>query len=252
MTEKIQSLVLLHGWGMSADCWLPLLPLLDSMFEVNCVSLPGYDGIAEARDTEQTIALLHQQVSAPACWIGWSLGGAWAIEMASRMPELVSKLVLIGSNPSFCVRDDWGQALPAENLLRFKEGLEINRSKTLQQFIALQFMGVAGGRQLAKELMSYCDVSGVSLRALQSGLDQLQDMDTRGALSQLSIPVLGIFGAADQLVPQAVAPAMKQLNPGTRTAVMNDAGHAPFISHPEEIADIIAQFLNQPPAVSHA
>lgn len=252
MTEKIQSLVLLHGWGMSADCWQPLMPLLESQFEVSCISLPGYDGIAEAQSLEQTIALLRQQVSAPACWVGWSLGGMWAMEMASRVPELVSELVLIGSNPSFCKRDDWEHALLAENLLRFREGLETSRSKTLQQFIALQFMDVAGGRQLAKQLMSRCDVSAVSQSALQSGLDQLQEMDVRDALPRLSVPVLGIFGAADQLVPQAAASAMEKINPKIRTAVIKEAGHAPFISHPQEIADMIAQFLNQSPAVSHA
>ena len=83
-------LVLIHGWAMHGGVFAPLLDRLGAHFECHVVDLPGH-GLSEERDglaldatVERLLALLP-----PAIWLGWSLGGLFALEAAARAPERV-------------------------------------------------------------------------------------------------------------------------------------------------------------------
>ena len=69
---------------------------------------------------------------------------------------------------------------------------------------------------------------------LQLGLQLLQEGDLRGSLGQLQVASHWLFGARDTLVPAGVAGAIQARLPQARAQLVDGAGHAPFLSHPQQ------------------
>jgi 3-oxoadipate enol-lactonase len=99
-----EPLVLIHGLGCSGADWAFQVALLEKRFHVIIPDLPGSGHSAPPAD-EYTIGgfaatlwklLDHLKVSKPNI-IGFSLGGAVALEMAIQRPEAVPRLGLINS-----------------------------------------------------------------------------------------------------------------------------------------------------------
>ena len=89
-------LILLHGWAMHGGVFAPLVRELSADFECHLVDLPGH-GLSEERDglaLERAVERLLQWLP-PAPWLGWSLGGLFALEAAVRAPERVCGVVAI-------------------------------------------------------------------------------------------------------------------------------------------------------------
>ena len=97
-------LILLHGaMGTIESCFAGLLPRLAQDFEVFAVELQGHGHTRDiarpltyenmARDTA---ALVDALGSEHAHFVGYSMGGAVALQVALDRPELVDRLVFAG------------------------------------------------------------------------------------------------------------------------------------------------------------
>ena len=78
---------------------------------------------------------------------------------------------------------------------------------------------------------------------LRGGLDILGSTDLRARLGALTMPVLLLAGARDTLVPVAALRLLAQRYAGLRLHEFPSAGHAPFISHANEVVEVLAEFL---------
>ena len=63
-------------------------------------------------------------------------------------------------------------------------------------------------------------------------------------LSQLDLPVLAIAGARDDGYTRA-AKRIASTAPHGRAAIVEEAGHAPQLQRPEEVARLLTEFLDQ-------
>ncbi|WP_198083405.1 alpha/beta fold hydrolase [Variovorax sp. E3] len=104
-------LVLVHGGGAGADAWgnwQSCLAAYAQKFRVIAPDMPGfgytakpdpsnYDYSQEARNRHLTALIRHFNHGAPAHVIGNSMGGATALGVAMNAPDLIRKLVLMGS-----------------------------------------------------------------------------------------------------------------------------------------------------------
>jgi len=111
-------LVMLHGWGMHAGVWQTIRARLASKFRVHTVDLPGHgqsrDGnVATTLDSwaQQVAETVIPRLSGPACWLGWSLGGMVALQVADNYPSQIKRLVLVATSLRFCQADDWPDAV---------------------------------------------------------------------------------------------------------------------------------------------
>ena len=119
----------------------------------------------------------------------------------------------------------------------FSEQLELDVSKTLERFLAIQAMGSDNARKDAKTIkLAIQQFPRPSPIALTAGLDMLLNIDLREQLKTLSIPCQMFFGRLDTLVPDKVVAAVLQLNSKILIEIINDASHAPFISNTEVFA----------------
>lgn len=242
------ALVLIHGWAMHGGLFAPLVERLGADYTLHLVDLPGHGHSrqdATALDPAPVAAELVARIG-PAVWLGWSLGGQFALRAALDHPEAVRGLVMVASSPCFVRAPDWPHGVATELFGDFAAALARDFRGTLDGFLALEALGAAHAREELRELRQQAFARGEpSAAALQQGLALLDRLDLRDQLPRLTVPSVWLAGGRDRLVPAAAMPAAAALAPDARSVVIDNAGHAPFLGAADEVARQIASFMRQ-------
>lgn len=231
-------LVLLPGWGMSSSVWEELLPTLTRRFEVAQVD---WDESVPEREWPKVLAMLAETMGRPAIWMGWSLGGQLALDLADRYPASVIALVMIASNPAFVQRDGWACGMSREVFADFRAQVAQDASTALSRFAGLQAQGGASSRTETKRLRAMLDRQ-LSGEFLLLTLALLESLDLREAWARVDVPVLSVLGRHDALVPVSLAPSLARLNERAQVRIVESA-HAPQISVPTLLLDALEGML---------
>lgn len=241
-------LVLLHGWAMHGGVFAPLVARLRDRFTLHVVDLPGHgfsrdSGVPLTLDA--CVAAIAAQVPV-APWCGWSLGGLLALHAAATRPARVPALAMLCANARFVRGEDWRYGVSAEIFRDFADGLRSDYRGTLDRFIALEAFGSDHAkdeiRTLRDDLFARGEPSGV---VLADGLELLERSDLRAALPTLAVPSLWLAGRRDRLVdPRAMRDAAA-LAPRAALHVFEHAGHAPFLTHADEVAMRLRRFVGE-------
>lgn len=235
--------VLLHGWGMHSGVWEDVAQSLLEDYRVTVLDLPGhgYSRRAESGHTLVDLCAAVIAVTPPhAAWVGWSLGGLIAQQIAITAPERVNRLALVNSTPCFMQRPDWPHGIAPSVLRHFAEELRQNYRATLKRFIALEVHGSEHATAQLHQLKTMLFQHGEpDVSALENGLAILEQTDLRAELPHIVCPTLLLMGQRDQLVPAAAGAALRQWLPNARLHVFPRTGHAPFFSHlPDFLAEL--------------
>ena len=240
-------IVLVHGWAMHSGVWGDFAEQLARHYRVTCIDLPGHGRSAACADfslASISSALVDTVADEEACWLGWSLGATVVMDLAVRFPGRVGSLVLLAGNPRFVQQDASWPGMPVDVFDAFSRHLQQDSVAALAQFLALQFLGVPGGktqlRQLDGRLSQY---ASPCQEILQSGLALLRQSDLRPLLPKLDKPTAVILGGKDALVPAAVAPYFMGSSPKIQVECIEGAGHVLFQSHPEPILARVAKLM---------
>jgi malonyl-CoA O-methyltransferase len=243
-----QELVLLHGWGSNREIWRPLLAQVRSWANVTLLDLPGCAPHCQLDPEpllEQVLENIMACAPATAVYVGWSLGGQMATDIAHRYPHRVSALVTLCSNPSFLERSDWPGMKPSvfdEFLCSFVADPEAG----LKRFDSLQASGSRRPRSLMRqlhELRRYQPHNN-----LATGLRWLADLDQREVPASLSQPQLHILGELDVLVPSALAETLDSALAGIRRARLlrlPEHGHMLPLECPGLLAEAMQEFFDE-------
>ncbi|WJV54234.1 pimeloyl-ACP methyl ester esterase BioH [Prodigiosinella aquatilis] len=239
-------LVLLHGWGLNAQVWNGIVTRLSPHFRLHQVDLPGYGQSQGYGPMPLAEMAAHVLAQAPqrAVWLGWSLGGLVASQIALMAPERVSALITLASSPCFSAGTDWPGIKP-EVLAGFQQQLSDDFQHTIERFLALQTLGTDSAKQDARLLKSV--VTGQpapSAEVLIGGLEMLRHVDLRQPLAALQRPFLRVYGGLDGLVPRKVAGLLDAQLPQSTSVVIPKAAHAPFISHPDIFIEQLLSFTH--------
>ncbi len=240
-------LVLLHGWGLNAQVWDCITAELGAHFTLHLVDLPGYGhsiGFG-ALSLEEMAEKVLEKAPAQAVWLGWSLGGLVASQIALRHPERAQALVTVASSPCFAAHDEWPGIKP-EVLSGFQQQLSDDFQRTVERFLALQTMGTESARQDARALkQTVLSLPMPSSEVLNGGLEILKTADLRQSLLELSVPFLRMYGRLDGLVPRKIIPLLDALWPASESVMFDKAAHAPFISHPQAFCEPLVALKKQ-------
>jgi len=243
---KKPPLVLLHGWGLSSFIWQSFIPYLEDQFTVLPLDLLGFGH----NTSHHTITLdsLTQNIldhsPSSALFLGWSLGGLVAMNIAIHYPSRVQQLITIASTPKFVAADLW-PGMSCHLLAQFARELKIDYQATLQRFILLQFRGSLAQYRLMQSLKQQVGNNPTpSADALNQGLMILKATDLRDQLVNIQCPQLYLLGRCDTLVPSAIAEKINQLTQHAKIRVLPKVSHAPFLSNPALCAQTIKNFYN--------
>jgi pimeloyl-ACP methyl ester carboxylesterase len=248
-------LVLLHSLFMDHTTWNAVAEELASEYCVITPDLPGYgesEKPAPARFAydiaafTSAIADLYAALSlGRATVIGHGLGGAVALTLAARHPELVSELVVVDALAEGA--EPWAIGrlahLPLAGSLVFKQLL--GRSLFGVYFREL-FLGEKAA--ISEERLDAYYLAFNAPAARGSVLATLRaTVDTRPVAAQTSRiqkRTLVIWGHRDRLLRPSVGQRLAREIRGARFELL-DAGHAPQEERPRELAEAVRRFLRE-------
>ena len=240
------ALVMLHGWAMHGGIFAGLADRLATQHTLYLVDLPGH-GHSPAREGALDIDALLDQLGErlpPAAWLGWSLGGLIAMRAALRPASRVNALIALCASPRFVRASDWPHAVEREVFAQFEAGLRADHAGTIDRFLALEAHGSDHMREELRTLRANVFARGEPApHALSDGLHLLESEDLRDRLPALAVPSLWIAGRRDRLVPWQGMQAAAALSPAGRYLRIDGGGHAPFLSHADEVALAVRGFL---------
>ena len=237
---------------MNSAVWKPCENLMPDRVTPVYLDLPGHgeNALHASSDTASNLDDYVEYVAAkihrPALVIGWSLGGLVAMRLAERYPDKVSRLLLVSSSPRFVQAPDWACAVDAEVFDQFASMLQKDVTATIRRFLALQVRGTSASMKTVKQLQQALSDRGTpTIATMMNGLNILSSSDLRTSLNKIRVPVNWLLGDRDAIVPVELAPVLQALMPQANIQVLEGAGHAPFISHPEMFAGLIDKLASQ-------
>ena len=202
----------LHGHPGSGRSLSVFTQHLSQRFQTIAPDLRGYGNSRTQLDFDMSdhlidLETLLDRFQIGRCLVlGWSLGGILAMELALRLPERVTGLILIAtaarprnSHPPISWQDNFYTGV-ASILNRLQPSWQWNidtfGKRSLYRYLIQQHTATAY-RYLASDAMSaYLQTSAAARRALstalKTGYNRLQDLD------QIQCPTLLMAGAADR------------------------------------------------------
>ena len=229
-----------HGWAMNAHVFDDWSDELGQYFQVNLIDLPGHGLNHEEILSLDLLALADEASHIPkGIWLGWSMGGLLALNLALKQPEQVDALIMLCATPCFVSAEHWPHGTDAHVLAQFANNLQLDIKQTIQTFLALEVLGVDDERSQLKVLTEKVFERPLpSEQALSAGLQLLKEVDLSAVLKNLQPPSLWISGRRDRLVLPAAMQQAAQLC-GGEYHLLRGSGHAPFIRQAAELTQII-------------
>ena len=213
-------LAYLTGWGVRGDLLGQWLECFSDRFDLCPVNVPDLEAQRLLTPDERS-ELLAQHVSAPAIWVGWSLGGEFLLDLETFQPDAVKGMVLLASSPLFVEQADW-PGMSEETFNQFVESYQQNSAKTLQRFASLQVAGSQDPRALLRIVKDSLEEPTELLGQLLAELAR----DRRTEFAALKKPHLMLFAAGDALVPSQVSKLCSGI-------LIAESSHLLFVDQPD-------------------
>src|SRR5579884_2963826 len=256
------AILLIHGIADNSTTWETVQTKLAQRFTVIAPDLLGhgksdkpradYSVAAYANGMRDLLSVLDiERVTV----IGHSLGGGVAMQFAYQFPQLVERIVLVGTGG---VTKDVHFALRLASLPMGSEALGLLRMPgalpVLQMFgraIGAAIGSTKFGRDLPDVLRVLAELpeptaSSAFSRTLRAVVDwrgQVVTMLDRCYLTQ-SVPVQLIWGTEDVVVPVSHAWMAHAAMPGSQLEIFDNSGHFPFHDDPNRFIEVVERFID--------
>jgi pimeloyl-ACP methyl ester carboxylesterase len=234
-------LLLVHGFGDSANTWYQLIgPLARSLGRVYALDLPGvgWSKLPEGRDhlnLEQSIQVVQafcaEVIREPCLLMGQSLGGAMVLRLGSRNVHPWIGVAAIAPAGARMSEHEW-------NELRG----------------AFEVPDRAAARALLQRIFNDPPVPFVLIEqdlravwrstAVRKLMDSLRPEDflTPEELARIQVPTLVLWGTDERLLPSTLLDYYRRHLPRARIEVVHGWGHAPQQERPQELAARLVPF----------
>ena len=236
---KGESLLILHGWGSNSERWQRVKELLEKKgIEVLVLDLPGFGKTLspqKAWSRDDYINWIFQKVK-ERNWqkfnlLGHSFGGGLAVKIAATFPERIEKLILL--SPAIIQRKSIKTYLFYYISYLGKKVFSLPGFKILYPLAEKLIYKLAGTKD-------YYVADGIMKETMKKiGKEEPLEM----ILEKIKIPTLILWGKKDDVLPVKDAYYIKEKIKGSELKIIPKARHSPHREAPEELAEIIVQFI---------
>ncbi len=248
-------LMLLHGFTGSAASWDGHVQAFASRYRVAAVDLIGHgqsDAPADpsryaiAHAIEDVIGVLDHLAIGRITLAGYSMGGRVALATAIAAPDRCAALVLESASPGIAdlearvVREAQDNEM-ATSIIR--GGIEpfVGRWERQPLFASQALLPEAVRAELRAQRLRN---NPVGLANSLRGIGQGVQLPLHDFLDEVRVPTLLIAGALDAKYC-AIAEEMRQRIPGAVMEIVDGAGHAVHLEHPDTFRRLVLEFLGR-------
>jgi pimeloyl-[acyl-carrier protein] methyl ester esterase len=247
-------ILLIHGWAMDSSTWTFFIEEFSAAYKIIAVDLRGHGKSAAlpgpynlesfAHDIQQLIEDLDLQKTTV---MGWSMGVSVILKMLEHLNAHIDSLVFISGTPSLVARDDYPQGVPraeAYSLLRqLKKDYAVGMTSFYDRIFSGEDLGI-GEREKIYPLVA--DISRAPRQDIAcEALESLQREDLRLSLKNITVPTLLIHGGLDRICLPAASEYMAISLPNSVLAIIDAAGHVPFLTAKENVHREINNFIQR-------
>jgi pimeloyl-ACP methyl ester carboxylesterase len=246
--DILGTLVLIHGFPLSARMWEPQLALAELGWRVIAPSLPGFDGpptmpAASSVDdyAGHVIDLLDALHLEHAVIGGLSMGGYVTFAMYRHAPGYFRAMVLADTR----AEADAPPALEARRLMLRDVG-ERGVHAVAEQMIPKLVCEATRANQPGVVDSLRAMIVGNSPETVVGAITALMTRpDSVATLATIRCPTLIVVGDQDAITPPALSEQMQAGIAGAELAVIADAGHMSNMEQPTEFNRVLSRFLEQ-------
>jgi pimeloyl-ACP methyl ester carboxylesterase len=229
------TLLLLHGNRDGKEMWQPLAAELPD-FRVIAVDLPGHGGtpLPASTDMAEHVSSLGELLGeldvSELTVVGHSLGGQLAIGLAAARPDLVGRLVVIGS--------------ALAHTSSFKPAAAASNEDMIRHVTPFFFPETSRPSPRRAAAMEQVFASWAAIPwAQHQRLGALVRIDVPAAAALVKAPTLLIYGEHDRICAfdphgAAIVSAINDCD----HVIIEDAGHFAYLEFPELVANAIRHF----------
>lgn len=217
------------------DALLPLLPGIRALrFDKRGHGLSDLGGACTIADLADDAAALVESVSpGPVVFVGLSIGGMIAQDLAARRPDLVRALVLSNSAARMGSPDLWAARIAAVRA----GGVAGIAGQVADRWFSPGFRASPEAAPWVNMLARTAPDGYIAACAALAAADLAAQTAT------LRLPALVIAGDMDGASPPDLVGATAALIPGAAFHVIPGTGHLPCVENPAAVAALLRPFL---------
>jgi pimeloyl-ACP methyl ester carboxylesterase len=271
--EDADTVVFVHGLGGSATNWTDLAGGLSSRFRGVAVDLPGFGRSDPPAGGDYSIAAHADAVlcflagmgrdSGPVHLVGNSLGGAVALTVAARRPELVRTLTLVSPampdlRPAPSRLGDPRMALALLPVIGAKVKAELQAEEPATRLTRTMRLCYADPGQVTEEAFALAAGEATERAGLPHAADALQQSFTGlvsawlaprprslwTTASRVRVPTLVVWGESDRLVSVRKARRTTAALPLGRLLRLPGVGHVAQMERPRLVARAVLGMID--------
>ena len=239
------AVVLSHALGCDLGMWDATADLLAAGHAVlrydhrghgQSEVVPGPCSIEDMAD--DAAALIAAQFDGPVHFVGLSMGGMVAQQIAVRHPELVASIVVANSSSCYdaAARGMWRARMDTV----LKLGMTAISEAAMQRWFTPEFRADVHGRERVAALRAVLERTDA--KAYAAACDAVSRIDFVRTNPLIACPALVIAGTRDEATPPAMSEAICKSVSGAKLASL-DAAHLSAVERPGEFARLVAQFI---------
>ena len=252
------TLVLLHGWGDSADTWRPLMDRLGRVDRAAvAVDLPGFGTAGRLGPgamlpqldafAGELVERVAEESGGEVVVAGNSLGGVVALRLAERADLPLAGVVPIA--PAGLDMPRWFEIVDRDPVVRTILSLPVPiPPPVIERAVAEVYRRLAFSRPTAADanvvamFASHHRDRERARRLLESGRRLLPELTTSPFdFTRVDVPVLLIWGTLDRMVSHSGVERLREGLPDTRVELLEGVGHCPQLEAPDRVFELLLE-----------